>query len=95
MYDWVPGRNGLFSLIGNVKTFLNSYEKPKYNSLGECLNNPYIELVCKYKNKIHFRRVEVHPKSIKLLDRSNSKFHFIENNYKYYSNGYGKLIKNV
>tara|TARA_Y100000816_G_C26093730_1_gene578380 strand:- start:932 stop:2398 length:1467 start_codon:yes stop_codon:yes gene_type:complete len=93
MLDWFPGVKGAFSLMGKVDTALISYEDLKLDTNGNPSNNPQITLECYYKNFIHQRQIIIFNDSIKIIDRSNQDFNFRPNNYDFYSNGYGKLIK--
>ncbi|HPG56768.1 MAG TPA: heparinase II/III family protein [Candidatus Wallbacteria bacterium] len=78
--EWLPGTDGLFSMTDSTKCELLHFST----------NNLTIKL--SYDKIIHVRSFFVAHDEVRIEDRSNSDFEFNINDFKLYSNGYGKLI---
>jgi hypothetical protein len=75
---WLDGRWGLFSLNKNTSCFVNKYD------------NNSIQLELNYKNIQIIREFKIENNKVIIIDKCNKKFQY--NNFKFYSNGYGKLL---
>ena len=77
---WIDGTKGLFSMSDSTKCEILSFS----------VNNFTIKLT--YDIIIHIRSFIIAPDEIQIEDYSNYQFETNFNNFKLYSNGYGKLI---
>ena len=77
---WEKGRLGLFHLHSDSKCSVIEYDRH------------YIEFLLEYRNTIIVRKFEITENFLTITDSCNKEFYYKKN--KYYSNGYGKLLKN-
>jgi len=78
--EWLEGPAGLFSMPDSTKCELLNFS----------INNLTIKLT--YGKIIHIRSFIIESDQIRIEDHSNSEFSVNLNDFKLYSNGYGKLI---
>ena len=77
--SWGEGSIGLFGMFRNSECFVSDF------------NDDFIELVLRYKGIIVMRRFEIKENGVTIKDNSNKEFGYYI--FKYYSNGYGKIMR--
>jgi len=76
---WIEGKNGIFMMIKSSDTFLFELEKN------------YISFILETKDIIFYRKFLFEGNYLFIIDKSNVDFEY--SNFKWYSNGYGKIKK--
>lgn len=83
--EWMPTRDGLFSLLKRTKTTI---------LLAERTHNAYqIVVLIEYGSVKHQRSITITAHQILIEDQCNQPFEAHWNSFENYSNGYGKLMK--
>jgi hypothetical protein len=79
--EWIEGRYGLFSMKNQSKCYLLDY------------GQNYVDVAVEYRGIKQRRKFVVGEEQIVIENYSNKKFSENYNDFKLYSNGYGKLAK--
>ena len=79
--SWRDGIAGLFGMLAECRCFVADF--------GE----NFISLAAEYKGVKIIRKFEIKDGILKIIDMANREFYYSK--FEFYSNGYGKLMKNV